>query len=236
MSLRTPCRNWLQFAAIISLVFILCSCASSESGSTVNPPQSSSAPKQANLAAANTASAAVRYFDGSKACKFLADVNGLDLGMYVPYTNVEGYHCDGGERSITLSCNPVSDSLCNNISYEVNGEKQGATSGQLFYMGTSLHTESHKRDMQAFVRYCGELTKQALGQEISAEMKQYLLNTSRFLPITPEPERNALERHTLKRNLGSGFIKMLTRRNELPGGTAYMIFCEVYPDEYWIDR
>ena len=216
------------------LIFMLGSCAPSDSGSTVNAPQSNSATKQPNIADANTSVA--RYFDGSKACKFLAGVDGLDLGMYVPYSSVEGYHCDGGERSVTLSCNPVSDLLCNKISYEVNGERQGATSGQLFYMGTSLHTESHKRDMQAFVRYCGELTKQALGQELDVAMKQYVLNTSRFFPMSPEPEHGALDRHTLKRKLGSGFIKLLTRKNEMPGGPAYMIFCEVYPDEYWIDK
>lgn len=220
--------------ALPLFLLILGSCASSESDLTVKAPQSS--PKQANLAETNSALATPKYFDGGSACKFLADVNGLDLGIYVPYSNTEGYHCDGGERSVTLSCNPVSDLLCNKISYEINGEKQGATSGQLFYMGTSLHTESHKRDMQAFVRYCGELTKQALGQELDAEMKQYILNTSGFLPMSPEPEHGALDRHTLKRKLGSGFIKLLTRKNEMPGGPAYIIFCEVYPDEYWIDK
>jgi hypothetical protein len=217
------------------LVLIFSSCASCKSVSTVNAPRASPAP-QVNLGNANITVDSAKYFDGSKACKFLADVNGLDLGVYVPYTNTAGHHRDGGERSITLSCNPVSDILCNKISYEVNGEEQGATRGQLFYMGTSLHAQSHKRDMQAFVRYCGELTKQALGQELNAEMKQYILNTSRFLAMAPAPERDALERHTLKRSLGSGVIRMLTRKNELPGGTAYMIFCEVYPDEYWIDR
>lgn len=234
-SLRSHYRDWVQLAAIISLVFILGSCTSSESGSTVNSPQSTSAPTQANLNAIR-ASAIAKYFDGSKACKFLANVSGLDLGSYVPYTNIEGYHCDVGERIITLSCNPASDILCNKISYEVNGEEQGATSAQLFYMGTSLHTESQRRDMQSFLRYCGELTNQALGQELNAEMKQYILNTNRFLPLAPEPERSVLEGHALKRNLGSGFIKMLTRKNQLPGGTAYMIFCEVYPDDYWIDK
>ncbi len=186
-----------------------------------------------NKNSVNTGTASAKYFDGSKACKFLANVGGLDLGNYVSYTNTEGYTCDGGVRVIKLSCNPISGILCNQISYSVDGEKEGATSAKLSYMGTSLHPESHTKDMQTFFQYANQLAKQAVGAELEPEMKQYLFATNRFLPMKPEPDIATIERHTLKKKLGSGFVKILTRRNDLPGGTAYIILFTVYPDERW---
>lgn len=196
----------------------------------------SSQPTTATQNGTSTERATYRYFDGGRACQFLASVNGLSLGSYTKYTNSEGYTCSGGERLIKLSCSPVSDALCNEVSYSVDGEEQGATSAELHYSGTSLHAESHRRDIQLFIQYCTQLARQALGAEMSAEMRQYLQSTDNFLPMRPEPSRDTLERHTLKRSLGSGFVKILTRRNDLPGGPAYFIFFTVYPDEHWADR
>jgi hypothetical protein len=158
-----------------------------------------------------------------------------DEGAYIPYTNTEGYSCDGGERVIKLFCNPSSDMLCNEISYGVDGEKEGSTSAELSYMGTSLYSEAHKKDMKTFVRYATQLAKQAVGVEIDSQMRQYLLATNQFLPMKPQADLATIERHTLKK-LGTGFVKILTRRNDLPGGTAYMIFFTVYPDERWSNR
>lgn len=238
-----------QLTAIIVIGIIFGSCAlcgivgaigeylNPKSNSNANAPVSSASPDTAsNTNATPTGEATYRYFDGSRACRFLSSVNGLDLGNYTRYRNSEGYTCSGGERVVRMSCNPASDALCNEISYSVNGEEQGATSAELSYMGTSLHSESHRRDMQTFIQHCNQLARQALGTEMNAEMRQYLQNTSRFLPMRPEPDRTTLERHTLKRNLGTGFVKILTRKNDLPGGTAYFIFFTVYPDEHWIDR
>jgi len=222
---------------VVSTIFVSCTLNSQKSDQTANAPASSPSPiSTSNQNGTTKEMASARYFDGSKACKYLADVSGLNLGNYVPYKNTEGYTCDGGERVVKLSCNPSSEMLCNEVSYSVNGEKEGATSAELSYMGTSLHSESHKKDMQTFLQYANQLAKQAAGTEMDSEMKQYLLNTSKFLPMKPEPDLATIERHTLKKKLGSGFVKILTRRNDLPGGTAYIMFFTVYPDERWIDK
>lgn len=237
-----------QLTAIIIIGIIFGSCALcgvvggiaeylNPSNPNANSPISnSSQPITANQNGESTERVTNRYFDGGRACQFLASVNGLNLGNYTKYTNTEGYTCSDGKRLIKLSCSPVSDALCNEVSYSIDGEEQGATSAELYYSGTSLHAESHRRDIQTFIQYCNQLARQALGAEINAEMRQYIQNTSRFLPMRPEPDRDTLERHTMKRNLGSGFVKILTRRNDLPGGPAYFIFFTVYPDEHWIDR
>jgi hypothetical protein len=239
-----------QLTAIIIVGVIFGSCAlcgiigtignlldPQKSAPTANAPttvQPSPATANDNVTAAGAA--AGRYFDGDKACKFLAGVSGLNLGSYVPYKNSEGYTCDGGERVIKLSCNPATDALCNEVSFSVDGEKEGATSAELSYMGMSLHPGSHKRDTQAFVQYANQLAEQALGTEMDSEMRQYLIATGRFLPMKPEPDLATIERHTLKKKIGTGFVKILTRKNDLPGGTAYFLFFTVYPDERWSNK
>lgn len=239
-----------QITAIIIICIVFGSCALcgvlgviGKLLSPQNPVPSTNAPaaiRPSSPAANENGTAAVatagKYLDGDKACKFLASVGGLNLGSYVPYKNSDGYTCDGGERVIKLSCNPVSDTLCNEVSYSVDGEKDGATSAELSYMGTSLHPESHKRDLQTFLQYANQLAKQALGAEIDSEMRQYLLATGKFLPMKPEPDLATVERHTLKKKLGTGFVKILTRKNDLPGGPAYFVFFTVYPDERWVDK
>jgi hypothetical protein len=77
-----------------------------------------------------------KYFDGSKACKFLVSVEGIDLGNYVAYTNTEGYTCEKPEPVIKLSCSPENETQCNQVSYSVGGEKEGATSAEVVYNDT----------------------------------------------------------------------------------------------------
>lgn len=204
-------------------------------GPAANAPASGASPSPAsNQNDAAAAAAPGKYFDGAQACKHLASVGGLELGSYAPNKNTEGYSCDGKERVVKLSCNPASDILCDEVSYSVDGEKGDATNAELSYMGTSLHAASNKKDMQTFIQHANQLSKQALGAETDSEIKQYILNTDKFLPMKPEPDSAALERHALKKKLGSGFVKVFTRRNELPGGTAYFIYFTVYPNERWV--
>lgn len=221
---------------MLTIAVTLASCTAPKSSSPATEPALSPSPIVKTNEGSKSSAVAAGYFDGSKACKFLEDVSGLDLGRFNPYTNTEGYSCDGGERVIKLSCNPSSDMLCNEISYGVDGEKEGATSAELSYMGTSLYSEAHRKDMQTFVRYATQLAKQAVGVEIDSQMRQYLHATNQFLPMKPQADLATIERHTLKKKFGTGFVKILTRRNDLPGGTAYMIFFTVYPDERWSNR
>lgn len=222
-------RPHFSFATILGIwLSIVIGCTS---GTRSTVPESSPSPS-----VNETATPAAKYFDGSKACKFLANVDGFDLGTYVPYTQTEGYTCQKIEPSIKLSCNPQSDLLCNSISYQVDGEKEGATSAELFYMGTSLSSVAHKNDMQTFVRYSNQLAQKALGVGIDSQMKQHIFDTETFLPMKPEADIAKVERHTLKKKLGSGFVSILARRNDMAGGAAYMIRFTVYPDERWSNR
>jgi hypothetical protein len=198
--------------------------------STVSPsPASSSAPTQSSDNSA-------KYFDGSKACKFLSNVEGFDLGNYVAYTNTEGYTCEKLEPVIKLSCSPDNPTQCNEVSYSVDGEKEGATSAEISYIGFSLHPAAHKKDMQRFLQLADQLASNALGAKSDAEINEYLSNTNKFLPMSPAPESAVLEKHALKKRLGSGFVKAFTRKNDTPGGPTYMLFFTVYPDEQWVDK
>ena len=224
---RIVLLRWLFWIGAICLMLIIgCKSGERQNPSEVHQSPSSNAPS----------TAATKYFDGSKACKFLADIQGFDLGAYVPYTNTEGYTCQTIEPSIKLSCNSRSDLLCNSISYQVDGEKEGATSAELFYMGTSLSASAHKTDLKTFSQYSNRLAEQALGVALDAEIMKYINATASFLPMKPEANREAIDRHTLKKNLGSGWVSILARRNDLAGGAAYMIRFTVYPDERWIDK
>jgi GMP synthase PP-ATPase subunit len=103
-------------------------------------------------------------------------------------------------------------------------------------MGTSLSNPAHKKDIDTFLRYADELTQQALGVSMDAQMKSHILATNRFLPMKPQADVAAVDRHTLRKKLGQGFITILGRSNKLAGGTAYMIRFTVYPDERWSNR
>jgi hypothetical protein len=197
-----------------------------KSGSRTNIPASSTSPsKNASLPLTG------KYFDGGQACKFLANVDGFDLGAYVPYIETEGYTCEKVEPSIKLSCNPHSELLCNLISYQVDGEKEGATSAELFYMGTSLSSVAHEKDMQTFVKFSNQLAQNAVDAPINDQMRKYIFDTRNFLPMKPEAKREVIDEHTLKSTLGSGFVSILARRNDMSGGSAYMIRFTVYPDQ-----
>lgn len=177
-----------------------------------------------------------KYFNGPQACKFLQNVNGLDLGNYVPYGKVEGYTCSAGERKLTLTCNPDAEVLCNEISYSVNGETQGATSAELSYMGMAANGPSHARDLPVLLDYANQLTKASVGAELSREMKAHISNTRAYLPMKPEPDRATLESQTLKAKLGTGFVTILGRKNELPGGPVFIVFVIAYPDGHWVGK
>lgn len=181
-------QHRIQVGALLTLALTVGSCTAPKSSSATTESALSPSPVVKTNEGSNSSPGATGYFDGSEACKFLGDVSGLDLGTYIPYTNTKGYFCDRGERVIKLSCNPSSDMLCNEISYAVDGEKEGATSAELSYMGTSLYSEAHKQDMQTFIRYATQLTKRALGVEIDSPMRQYLLATNQFLPMKPQAE------------------------------------------------
>lgn len=229
-------QHLIQVGAMLTIALTLGSCTAPKSSSPATEPALTPPSILRTNESSKNSTVADKYFDGSKACKFLFDVSGLDLGTYIAYTNTEGYSCDGGERVVKLSCNPSSDMLCNEISYAVDGEKEGATSVELSYMGTSLYSAAHKKDMQTFVSYATQLGKRSVGVEIDSQMRQHLLATNQFLPMKPQADLATIERHTLRKKLGTGFVKILTRRNDLPGGTAYMIFFTIVPDERWDNR
>jgi hypothetical protein len=239
----------LTIIIVVAIIFGSCALCAILGGISnyLNPNQNSnmsanvSAPSSSPVAASNenastNGQGAYKYFEGSRACQYMASVKGLELGPYEKRKVAEGYSCSGGERKINLSCNPTASDLCDEVAYSASGEEKGATHAELAYMGLSLRPETNKKDIQTFIEHANQLARQALGQEMSAEMKQHILKTDGFLPIKPEPSDEELERHTLKKSLGTGFVKILTRKNDLPGGTAYMIFFTVYPDEHWVTR